>query len=63
MGQGLYVVGLEPGNALPVGRDKERAAGRLKFLEPGERVEYFVEIGVLTLPEEIAKLERACASK
>lgn len=59
MGQGTYVVGLEPGNSLPMGRDKERAAGRLKFLEPGERVEYFLEIGALTSPEEIEKLEKA----
>src|SRR5439155_3341025 len=36
MDQGTYVVGMEPGNALVLGRAKEREAGRLQFLEPGE---------------------------
>ncbi len=49
MGEGTYVVGLEPSNGLMDGRNKERAEGRLRFLEPGERVEYYVEIGVLGL--------------
>ena len=47
MGEGTYVVGMEPGNALVLGRDVERESGRLQFLEPGERREYDLEIGVV----------------
>ncbi|GAB4320932.1 MAG: aldose 1-epimerase family protein [Candidatus Sumerlaeia bacterium] len=43
IGEGAYVVGLEPGNAYPLGRDREHAAGRLQILEPGQRVELRVE--------------------
>jgi hypothetical protein len=46
MGAGAYVVGLEPANALVMGRATERAAGRLQHLEPGEARRYEVEIGV-----------------
>jgi len=56
-GQGTYVAGMEPANCKVGGRDKERAAGTLQFLEPGERREYHLEIGALTSPEEIAALE------
>ncbi len=47
MGTGLYVMGLEPGNCLVEGRAKERASGRLSFLEPGEEREFALEFGVL----------------
>ena len=47
MGEGAYVVGMEPANCLVDGRDKERAAGTLQFLQPGETREYDLEIGVL----------------
>lgn len=53
-GQGMYVVGMEPANSLVTGRDKEREAGNLKFLEPGEKLEYDLELGVLSTAEEIA---------
>lgn len=57
MDQGTYVVGLEPGNALVLGRDREREAGRLQFLEPGEQREYHLELGALTRPDQIAAIE------
>jgi hypothetical protein len=57
MDQGTYVVGMEPANALVLGRAKEREAGRLQFLEPGERREYNVEIGVVSGPEQVAAIE------
>lgn len=57
MGQGTYVVGVEPSNCLVGGRDKERAEGRLQFLEPGERRDYRIEIGVLSSLLEIAAFE------
>lgn len=34
--EGIYVCGVEPGNALPEGRNRAREAGRLERLEPGE---------------------------
>ena len=48
MGQGNYVVGLEPANCTVLGRSHDRAAGVLRFLEPGERLSTALEIGVLT---------------
>ncbi len=36
MGKGEYVVGLEPGNCTPDGRDVMRKNGKLAFLEAGE---------------------------
>jgi hypothetical protein len=53
MGQGEYVVGLEPGTNWAGGRAAERAAGRLSYLEPGETRRFSVEIGVLASQAEI----------
>ena len=39
MGENEYVMGLEPGNCLPDGRDVMREKGILKFLAPGESAE------------------------
>jgi len=61
MDQGTYVVGMEPGNALVLGRAAERAAGRLQFLDPGQECEYHLEIGVLTGEENIRRIEEAAA--
>ncbi len=58
MGQGEYVVGLEPGNALVQGRVEERAAGRLQYLDPGEERHYTLEIAVLDGAEAIAQFEQ-----
>jgi len=59
MGQGDYVVGMEPANYLVEGRDVERAARRLQFLEPGERRGYHLEIGVLASAGEIEAIRAA----
>ena len=40
MGYREYVLGLEPGNCHPDGRDVMRREGKLKFLQPGEAVTY-----------------------
>ncbi len=56
-GEGTYVVGMEPANCLVEGRDKERQRGTLQFLQPGERREYIIEIGVLQSIKEIEELE------
>ena len=47
MGERDYVLGLEPGNCDPDGRDKMRAKGALTILEPGESVSYRVEVVML----------------
>jgi hypothetical protein len=46
-GEGEYVLGLEPANCLLDGRAGEREAGRLRVLEPGQRVTHQLEIKVL----------------
>jgi hypothetical protein len=61
-GEGTYVVGMEPANCLVEGRDKERESGTLQFLQPGEKREYDLEIGVLASIEEIEKLETSINS-
>lgn len=40
MGEGDYVLGLEPGNCIPKGRDVMRKSGMLEFLEPGDTTEF-----------------------
>jgi hypothetical protein len=57
MGESEYVVGMEPANAYGYGRATEREHGRLRFLEPGERRSYDVEIGVLDGKEAISTFE------
>jgi galactose mutarotase-like enzyme len=37
MGEYEYVLGIEPGNALPDGRDVMRETGKMKFIAPGEK--------------------------
>ena len=44
MGYRDYVLGLEPGNCHPDGRDLMRKEGKLKFLQPGESVTYEVAV-------------------
>ena len=46
MGQGTFVVGLEPANCRAGGRSQERARGTLQSLQPGEKCEFNVEIEV-----------------
>jgi len=58
IGEGLYVVGLEPANCGVEGRAKERERGTLQFLEPGEKRYYNLEIGVLTSRKEIEGMEK-----
>ena len=59
MGQVDYVVGMEPANCLVEGRASERERGTLQFLEPGERREYELEIGVLENAEAISRMREA----
>jgi hypothetical protein len=61
IGQGEYVVGLEPLNCNVGGRDKQREEGTLKFLQPDEEVKYVVEIGILKSMEEITEYKKFIA--
>jgi hypothetical protein len=54
MGEGTFVVGLEPANCLTRGRAEERKRGTLQLLEPGERREFVVQIGVLEGQDELS---------
>lgn len=49
-----YVMGLEPGNCHPDGRDVMRREGKLTFLKPGEEVSYQITI---TMIDDRAKWE------
>lgn len=53
MGKQAYVVGLEPSNATSEGRAANRKAGILRFLDPGEKAEIKLEIGILAGQAEI----------
>jgi hypothetical protein len=53
MGQQDYVVGLEPGNCVPMGRSAAKEKGVLEILKPGEKKTISLEIGVLTTWEDI----------
>ncbi|WP_025705934.1 aldose 1-epimerase family protein [Paenibacillus graminis] len=57
-----YVLGLEPGNCHPDGRDVMRKDNTLKFINPGETMTYQVEIGMIEGHEawEIKKGEIKC---
>lgn len=61
MGEGTYVVGMEPANCLVNGRAAERAAGTLQFLDPGEDRRLALEIGVVEGRSEIDKFIRTHA--
>ncbi|MEM3872080.1 MAG: aldose 1-epimerase family protein [Nitrososphaeria archaeon] len=47
MGEGTYVLGLEPANCFPMGRDKEKQYGTLQYIEPQEEKEFQLEIGII----------------
>ncbi len=58
MGQGEYVVGMEPANCHVEGRENDLKEGRLQYLEPGEKKEFNIEIGVLGGKGSIAEFEK-----
>ncbi len=49
MGEGEYVLGLEPANCLPDGYAQNRERGTLRMIEPGARSETFVRISLETV--------------
>lgn len=55
MGVRDYVLGLEPGNCWPAGRDVMRRKKMLKFLEPDEEATYHIRVEMLTKQEIVEK--------
>jgi hypothetical protein len=53
MGMGEYVCGIEPVNSLVRGRKIEREKGTLRFIEPGEKINYRLEFNILTSNKDI----------
>lgn len=47
VGEGEYVVGLEPGTAYPEGRAQAKKDGQIIFLKPGEKKDVQIEIGIV----------------
>jgi hypothetical protein len=62
LGQGDYVLGIEPANCHVEGRAAERARGTLEFIAPGEKRQFHLELGVLDSDAEFrewrTKIER-----
>jgi hypothetical protein len=46
IGEGDYVVGLEPATWYPEGRREARRRGELIFMEPGEKKKFEIELGI-----------------
>jgi hypothetical protein len=62
MGEGIYVVGIEPTNApLHLTRKEMREQGLLPILQPGEQKVFNLEIGVLTNRAEIDQFRQFIA--
>jgi len=61
LGEGAYVLGLEPANCWVDGRDVERKNKTLQFLRPGEKRTMCLEIGVLEDRKAIAARRRLIA--
>ncbi len=59
MGVRDYVMGLEPGNCHPDGRDVMRRQGALTTLEPGQSVQYTVQLAVLPDKAAFDRLKRS----
>lgn len=58
MGMGEYVCGIEPCNSPVGGRKAEREKGTLKFIEPGESVDFRLEFNILKSNEDINKFKK-----
>lgn len=63
IGQGTYVMGLEPANCHVMGRGEERRQGRLPMLAAGETITHHLEIGAVTSADEIQKIAAQVSRK
>ena len=57
LGEQDYVVGLEPGNTLPVGIAKAAEDGTARIVQPKEKIEINLQIGIVDGEEEIKNLK------
>ena len=62
LGEGDYVLGIEPGNCYPIGRVETRKRGELEYLSPGERRKFNLEIGVISSSEDIYEFKKKVTS-
>jgi Domain of unknown function (DUF4432) len=62
MGEGYYVMGLEPANCYVEGRARERENNTLQYIEAGEIKVFEVELGVLDGLAEIAHFKERIVS-
>lgn len=62
MGEGLYVLGVEPGTSFVDGRVAERKAGRVPVLQPGESRRYHLEVAILSGSDAEAAFRRVSSS-
>jgi len=60
MGQQDYVVGVEPGNCLPIGRKASKEKGWLDTLKPQESKTFTLEMGMMTTWKEIEECKNHC---
>lgn len=58
MGVKDYVLGLEPGNCHPDGRDVMRKDNTLKFIEPGEKKTFKVEVDMVQGKDEWNRIKK-----
>ncbi|MFA4030376.1 MAG: hypothetical protein GDYSWBUE_002110 [Candidatus Fervidibacterota bacterium] len=61
VGEGTYVIGIEPTNLTIVDRIKAKEQGQLPMLQPMEEREFRIEIGILHGSEEIRSIEEEIA--
>lgn len=57
MGEGDYVVAMEPCTAPPIGRAEARQSGILEFIAPGEQRYFDIELGIVNGPKELEELQ------
>ena len=58
MGVRDYVVGLEPGNCHPDGRDVMRKQGKLKFIDPGDVITYEIKLTMIDGTDQWAAVKK-----
>lgn len=56
MANGEYGCSLEPANSFVRGRKTEREEGNLRFIKPGEKINYKLEINILKSNKDIKKI-------
>ena len=62
LGQGVYVLGIEPANCHVEGRAREREKGTLEFLPPGGKRNFYLELGVLESSSELREIKEKIES-